>query len=124
MVNSQPGETGYLRNIEYGGLPLAYFYGHFLLDESKNWLGQRDYRYDDPQGLKRIVAVLRRVHDDVERLKHLQMEFIEGHRQIAEGVFETAYANGERVVVDYGKTPYPLAAGEVVPPRAYRLLRD
>ena len=124
MVNSQPGETGYLRNIEYGGLPLAYFYGHFLLDKAKNWLGQRDYRYDDPQGLKEIVTELRRVYDDVERLKHLQMEFIEGNRQLAEGVFETAYSNGERVVVNYGQRPYPFATDEVVPPRAFRLLRD
>lgn len=36
MVKSLPGEDGYLRNIEYGGSPLTYFYGHFLLDEKKN----------------------------------------------------------------------------------------
>ncbi|HUT94686.1 MAG TPA: DUF5696 domain-containing protein [Thermoguttaceae bacterium] len=124
MVNSQPGETGYLRNLEYGGLPLAYFYGHFLLDETRNWLGQRDYRYDDPEGLKQTVAQLRRVYDDVERLHHLQMEFLEGHRQVAEEVFETVYGNGERVLVNYGERPYPLAAGGSVPPRGYRLLQE
>lgn len=41
-VNSLPGEMGYLRNIEFGGAPLAYFYGHFLLDPTKNGLGQRE----------------------------------------------------------------------------------
>ena len=124
MVNSQRGEPGYLRNIEYGGMPLAYFYGHFLLDESKNWLGQRDYRYDDKESLKGIVAELRQVYDDVERLQHLQMEFIEGHRQVAEGVFETVYGNGQRVVVNHGDQPYPLETGESVPPRNFRLLRN
>jgi len=124
MVNSQPGETGYLRNIEYGGLPLAYFYGHFLLDKSRNWLGRRDYRYDSPEGLKQIVARLRKVYDNLERLKHLQMEFIEDHRQVADDVFETVYGNGDRVVVNYGQRPYSLATGGTVPPRAFRLVRD
>ncbi len=124
MVNSQPGETGYLRNIEYGGMPLAYFYGHFLLDKTKNWLGKRDYRYDDRAGLEQIVTELRRVYDDVERLKHLQVEFIEDHRQVTEDVFETVYSNGQRVVVNYGQRPHKLATGSTVPPRGYRLLSD
>ena len=46
------------------------------------------------------------------------------HRQVAEGVFETTHGNGERVVVNYGESPYPIAADKVVPPRAYRLLRN
>ena len=78
VVNSLPGEAGYLRSIEYGGTPLAYFYGHFLLDESKNWLGQRDYRYDDAEGLKQTVAGLRRVYDDLKELGHLQRSFSKG----------------------------------------------
>ncbi|MBM3858729.1 MAG: hypothetical protein FJ395_03660 [Verrucomicrobia bacterium] len=121
-VNSQPGEPAYLKTIEYGAVPLAYFYGHFLLDASKNWLGQRDYRYDDATSLKQIVSDLRRVYDDVDRLKHLQMEFLEGHRRIADDVFETAYSNGQRVVVNYRKEPYSLSSGAIVPPRNYLLL--
>lgn len=124
VVNSLPGEEGYLRNIEYGGAPLAYFYGHFLLDESKNWLGQRDYRYDDAEGLKQAVAGLRRVFDDLERLGHLQMEFLDGHRQLADEVFETTYSNGQRVVVNYGERPYSLSDGQTVSSRAYVLLEN
>ena len=123
-VNGQPGDASYLRNIEYGGLPVAYFYGHFLLEESKNWLGQRDYRYDDKEGLARAVTDLRRVYDDVEELKHLQMEFIEGHRQMAEDVFETVYSNGERVVVNYGDSPHKLSDTRTVPPKAFQLFKD
>mgnify|MGYP000686587066 CR=1 FL=1 len=51
----QPGEAAYLKTIEYGATPLAYFYGHFVLDPTKNWLGKRDYRYDDPAGLKQSL---------------------------------------------------------------------
>ncbi|MBN2308850.1 MAG: hypothetical protein JXR94_07775 [Candidatus Hydrogenedentes bacterium] len=123
-VNSQPGEPGYLRNIEYGGMPVAYFYGHFLLDESKNWLGKRDYRYDDKDTLTQIATQLRGVYDDVARLSHLQLEFLEGHRQVAENVFETVYSNGERVIVNHGESAYALPAGGAVPPHAYRLVTD
>ncbi|MFA6546886.1 MAG: DUF5696 domain-containing protein, partial [Limisphaerales bacterium] len=121
-VNTQPGEAGYLRSIEYGAVPLTYFYGHFVLDPTKNWLGKNDYRYDDLAGLKQIVTDLRRVYDDVERLKHLQMEFIEGHRQLAADVFETTYSNGQRVVVNYREHSYALPSGETVPARGYQLL--
>jgi hypothetical protein len=112
----------YLRSIEYGAVPLTYFYGHFLLDAAKNWLGKSDYRYDDAEGLKRIVTGLRRVYDDVQRLKHLQMEFLDGHRQLAEQVFETSYSNGQRTVVNYGEQPHPLPSGEIVPARGYLLV--
>ena len=121
-VNALPGETGYLRNIEYGGTPLVYFYGHFLKDKNKNWLGLRDYRYDDAAGLRQAAAGLRRVFDDVQRLRHLQMEFLEGHRQLADGVFETAYGNGQRVVVNYNQQAFSLPKGEAVPPRGYVLI--
>lgn len=121
-VNSRPGEDAYLRGIEYGAVPLTYFYGHFLLDASKNWLGKNDYRYDDAAGLKEIVAGLRRVYDDVERLKPLQMEFLEDHREVADGIFETAYSNGQRVVVNYREQPHVLPSGQTVPARDYVLL--
>ena len=123
LVNTLPGEAGYLRNIEYGGTPLAYFYGHFLLDESKNWLGQRDYRYDDKEGLKQDVAGMRRVYDDLAELAHLQKEYLEEHRQLADDVFETGYSNGERVVVNYGEQPYVLGDGQTVPPQDYLLVK-
>ena len=124
MVNSRPGEDQYLRNIEYGGLPLIYFYGHFILDPKKNWLGRRDYRYDDREGLEKTVAEIRQVYDDVERLKHLQLEFIEGHRQLADSVFETVYSNGARVVVNYADQAFTLDNEQRVPAHGYRLLQD
>jgi len=73
--------------------------------------------------LKQIVANLRRVNEDVQRLKHLQMEFIEGHRQIARDVFETSYSNDQCVVVNYGERPHPLPSGDTVPAHGWLLLK-
>lgn len=122
-VNTGPGNKFYLRNIEYGGMPVAYFYGHFWLDPTKNWLGDRDLHYDDKEGLQKAVEGLRPVYDDLQKLKHLQMEFIEGYNQLAKGVFETAYSNGESVVVNYNDTPYQVASGEEVPAKGFKLIK-
>lgn len=121
-VNCQPGDDAYLRSIEYGAVPLTYFYGHFLLDASKNWLGKSDYRYDDAAGLKQTVTGLRRVYDDVQRLNHLQMEFLDGHRTLVDQVFETRYSNGQCTVVNYREQPHTLPSGDTVPARGYLLL--
>jgi len=122
--NALPGEKEYLENIEYGGIPMAYFYGHFYMPGSgrQNWIGNRDYRYDSPEGLKKAVAGLKQVYDDFQKLKHLQMEFIEGHAQLAPGIFETVYSNGERVLVNYTDVPFRIATGEEVPAKGFNLI--
>jgi hypothetical protein len=122
-VNSSPGEIEYLKNIEYGGMPVAYFYGHFWLDPDKNWLGERDLRYDDKPALQKAVKGLYHVYDDLQKLNHLQMEFIEGHNKLSDGVFETVYSNGERVVVNYNDTLFRKGTGEEVPANGFSLLK-
>jgi len=123
-LNGLPGDVEYLRNIEFGGSPLEGFYGHFLLDAEKNWMGLRDYRYQSAQGLREAVAGIRRVYDDFRQLKHLQFEFFESHRVLAEGVVETTYANGHRVVVNYREQPFAIRPGAQIPPRAFRLFTN
>jgi hypothetical protein len=51
------------------------------------------------------------------------MEFIEGHRKVADDVFETAYSNGQRVVVNYRGQPHTLPSGGVVPALGWALLK-
>jgi len=122
-LNTLPGEGQYLKNIEYGSLPLIYFYGHFILDESKNWMGDHDNRYDSREGLQKAVAGIKQVYDDCEKLNHLQLEFIEDHNQLADGVFETVYSNGERVVVNFNDNSYKLPTGEIVPSLGWSILK-
>ena len=51
--------------------------------------------------LRHSVKKVKEGCDLYEKLKHLQLEFIEGHAAIAPGVFRTRYANGESVLVNY-----------------------
>jgi hypothetical protein len=122
-VNAMPGEVLYLKNIEYGSLPLEYFYSNFIIEGSgrKNWMGDNDYHYDSLEGLKTAVVSIKQVYSEFETLKHLQLEFIEGHKQLAEGVFETVYSNGESLVVNYNDEPYQLASGEKVSAKGFYL---
>jgi len=123
--NSLPGEREYLENIEYGGIPAIYFYGYFYMPGSgrKNWTGNRDYRYDSPEELKLETSGIKRVFDDFQKLKHLQMEFIEGHNQLADGVFKTLYSNGESVVVNYNNKSYQMSSGIKIPAREFLLIK-
>ncbi len=122
-VNTLPGEDLYLRNIEYGSLPLICFYGHFLLEGRKNWMGSRDFRYDNTNSLKEGITDIKKVFDDSEKLKHLQLEFIEGHNRLAEGVFKTVYSNGESVVVNYNEEPFQMTSGEEIPAKGFKLIK-
>ncbi|MCL4192901.1 MAG: hypothetical protein KJZ87_14300, partial [Thermoguttaceae bacterium] len=72
---------------------------------------------------KHAVAGLRRVYDDLDRLKHLQFEFLESHRSLADNVFETSFSDGERIVVNYREEPYVLTSGQTVPPKDYLLVK-
>ncbi|MBN1591512.1 MAG: hypothetical protein JW888_18505, partial [Pirellulales bacterium] len=121
-VNCLPGEDGYLKSIDYGAAPLAYFYGHFMLNKDKNWLGQRDYVYESPEQLQADVTRLRRVYDDLRRLAYLQKETLDRHRPLADGVFETTYGNGHCIVVNYNQEPHRLPSGQNVPPRDFVLV--
>jgi hypothetical protein len=122
-VNTGPGDEFYLKNIEYGGMPVAYYYGHFWLDPGRNWLGERDLHYESKEDLQKSVSGLKQVYDDLQKLKHLQTEFIEGHKKLSEGVFETVYSNRERVVVNYNDAPFHVVSGEEVPAKGFKLIR-
>jgi len=55
-------------------------------------------------------------------LGHLQMEFLEDHRPLADGVFETVYSNGERLIVNYGEKAFSME-GQTVPAKGFVLLK-
>ncbi len=123
-LNSLPGEEGYLRNIEYGGLPLIYFYKFFVDGAQKSiYANNRDFFYENRESLRKTVADFKRMYDDLLQVKHLQYEFIEDHRQLSGSVFETVYSNGHRVVVNYGDHSFTLPGGESVPPKGFYLLK-
>lgn len=97
------GRRTFLRQVEYGAIP------HFVLtyeDSARltrtfandNWSTQYDFWRDE------II----RQYRAVERLAPVANQFIVGHARLAEGVYETVYEDGTRVVVNYNAQPYVL----------------
>ena len=94
------GRAEQLKLIEFSGRPSFYFYSKFLT-VGKNWMGDEDLGCATDEELKKSVALIREGYDDYQKVKHLQLEFIETHAEVAPGIFRTGYANGENVLVDY-----------------------
>ena len=94
-----------LKAVEFSARPCFYFYSKFR-SVGKNWMGDEDLGCATDEELKRAVAKIKQGYDVYQRLKHLQLEFIESHEELAPGVFRTGYSNGESVVVNYTKRPF------------------
>lgn len=89
-----------LKAVEFSARPCFYFYSKFKTD-GKSWMGDEDLVCSTDEELRRSVAKIKEGCDVYRRLKHLQLEFIESHEELAPGVFRTGYSNGESVVVNY-----------------------
>ena len=114
--------TAQLKAIEFAARPCFYFYAKFL-SVGNNWMGDEDLGCATDEELRRSVAKIKEGWKVYETLKHLQLEFISDHTELAPGVFRTHYANGESVIVNYTKAPYRTATFEVGA-RDWTLLRD
>jgi hypothetical protein len=95
------GQRTFLHQIEYGAIP------HFVLTRensallthtfaNQHWSTQYDYWRDE------IV----RQYQAMEKLGNLVNQFIVAHARLAEGVYQTTYEDGTRVVVNYNERPY------------------
>ena len=101
-----------LKLVEFSGRPCFYFYSKFLT-VGKNWMGEEDLRSSTDEELKTAVVRIKEGYDDYMKVRHLQLEFIESHEEVAPGVFRTGYANGESVTVDYNRGEWGLDRGVV-----------
>lgn len=86
-----------LKNIEFGGRPILYAFDR-----------------------KRIPEI-KRIYDEFVTYRHLLVEEMTHHGEIAPGVFRTSYANGESTVVNYSEKPFAFR-GCVVPAKGWRLI--
>lgn len=93
-------ENRYLKMIEFGGRPTFYYI---------------DYNNAD-------FAPMKRAYDDYMKLRHLQFQFIEDHREIAKDVFLVKYSNGEKVLCNYRDVPFEYR-GETVKAKSYGLFK-
>lgn len=102
-------QTQFLRNIEYGTLP--YF-----------TLTARDVRELRRTNYSPLISgeysllkqeILREYQDFVATGKGVWNQLIEDHSKLAEGVYQTSYGNGTRIVVNYNELPYQGGSFEV-----------
>lgn len=95
------GKVNRLRYFEYGGRPLICVYANFAKGVGKDWMGREDIRCDTDEEMVESVSKIKLMADDYDWLKEVRYEFMESHNEVAENVFETTYANGYKVTVDY-----------------------
>jgi hypothetical protein len=94
-----------LRFIEYGGKPVVYYYSKFM-GNGNFWMGVEDCTCDDEESFAAGIDQIQKTLEEYRKLRHLQYEFMEDHRKIGEGVYETLYSNGTRITVDYNRGCY------------------
>ena len=115
LYNITPDTTNYtikekdkgLKVVEYGGRPAIYFYSrHIDSGDHADWLGKVDMMCDTDEQLRYSVSKIKEAYDEYKALMHLQTEFMESHREVAENVFEIKYSDGTVVNVDYNRLTY------------------
>ena len=98
-----------LKLYESGGRPSFYIYSKFLEGgSSDNWLGKEDLTLTTDEELQFSANKIAAAYEEFKKYRHLQTEFIVKHRELSEGIFETAYSNGEKIVVDYNSGYFEL----------------
>ncbi len=90
-------QTRWLKTVEFGGRPTFYY---------------TDYKNLKP---------MKQAYDEFQKLKHLQLQFMQNHAEVAENVFVTTYENGEETAVNYRSEPFEYR-GETIPAKGYKLL--
>ena len=104
-----------IKTIEFGGRPSFYFYANFLTPgKGKNWMGDVDLECGTDEVLAKSVAHIKRGVDAHQKVWKLQYEYMDGHDELAPGVYRTSYSNGAKVYVNYTETPF--AADDVTIP--------
>ena len=109
-----------LKAVEFSARPCFYFYAKFRT-VGKSWMGNEDLGCATDEELKASVAKIKEGYDVYQRLKHLQLEFVESHDELAPGVYRTGYSNGESVVVNYTDKPFDFN-GSTVAAGSWRLV--
>ena len=84
--------------VEFGGRPIFY------------WVNQRN------------MAGIKKAYDQFMKLRHLMLEEMLSHKEVAKDVFVVTYANGERIVVNKTAATYTFA-GVDVPAKDFRLIK-
>lgn len=102
-ANNREGfKNDFLRSIEYGANPSFIF----TYAKSKDMKGAYSANYPSMNYLDWQDQAIKEYQRFNEALGDVQGSFIVGHRTLAQGVKETTYENGKRIIVNYNLEPY------------------
>jgi hypothetical protein len=110
-----------LKLIEFNGRPIFYFYSKFM-SNGKNWMGDGDLGCATDEELRASVAKIKQGQDAFTPLSRLQLEFMEGHDQLATGVFRTVFSDGTEIVTNYGDKEFSYKE-QTIEAKGYRVIR-
>ena len=90
-----------LKAYEFGSVPAVYYYSRFVGGERSNWMGESDMRCSTEEELRDSVRRLKAELDAYAPFAPRQLAFMDSHRKLSDGVYETVYSDGWRTVADY-----------------------
>ncbi|MFC5532045.1 DUF5696 domain-containing protein [Cohnella yongneupensis] len=103
-------KQSFLRSIEYGAVP-SYLFSAASGEELKYTKTLSDYYSPSVSDWEQsAVADYQRYND---ALGDVQDQFISSHRKLSENVYETTFAGGKKVIVNYNAEPYSDGAVQV-----------
>ena len=112
MVKKDPDLM--LRNLEYGGRPLAYFYAKFM-HAGDNWMGNEDMCCATDEQLRFSVDAIAKTQKLFETISDLQYEFLDEIRIPAPGIESSRYANGTTLVFNCTNAEYVHCGKRIAP---------
>ena len=110
-----------LKLLEFGGRPNFYFYSKFV-DDGTDWMGKSDLGCATDEELRASVAKIKAGWDIYSTVSYLQFEYMDEHAELAPDVFLTTWADGTRLVTNYGSKPYEFE-GQTVAAEDYLLVK-
>ena len=114
-----------LKLVEFNGRSTGYFYSRFM-STPNDWMGKtdvEDLRCGTEAELVRSVAILKEMAGAYAARSDLQFVFMDDHREISPGVFETVYSDGSRTVCNYGSKPFAVG-GSTIPAMGYSIANE
>ena len=107
-VTANPDRRFALKEVEFGGRPIFYVYGGW------NRPGAVDIKCRTDEELAAAVAAIKAGCDAYAKRASLEVEYMDRHDRLAEGVYRTTYANGTKTYVNYNANAV-IADGVTVP---------
>jgi hypothetical protein len=100
----------FLRQVEYGAVS-----SFILTQESSSNLSRTNWNdlYSSEYGYWKEEVIAQ--YQIMDQLSYLNNQFILSHQELAEGIYQTTYEDGTRIIVNYNAVPYSAGTVEILP---------